>query len=222
MNFDITNFQTLAANLPVEGEVCDLTHAEVSASTEINTEIVTLIQQVAATSIAEIDRLVTALQEVKGHLQEGFEYLQAFVQEHKHCGYKSPDGYRLGTWVSKQRLSRDNLSAERKERLDALGFDWDPLTTGWEKGVECLQSFVEERKHCRVPTDYTAPNGFRLGAWIRGQRQSRDTLSAERRGRLDKLGFVWNPYEADWEVGFRHLKTYKEREGDCRVPSAHK
>lgn len=69
MNFDITNFQTLAANLPVEGEVCDLTHAEVSTQTEINTEIVTLIQQVAATSIAEIDRLVTALQEVKGQLQ---------------------------------------------------------------------------------------------------------------------------------------------------------
>jgi hypothetical protein len=69
MNFDITNFQTLAANLPVEGEVCDLTHSEVSTQTEINTEIVTLIQQVAATSIAEIDRLVTALQEVKGQLQ---------------------------------------------------------------------------------------------------------------------------------------------------------
>jgi hypothetical protein len=68
MNSDITNFQTLAANLPVEGEVCDLTHAEVSTQTEINTEIVTLIQQVAATSIAEIDRLVT-LQEVKGQLQ---------------------------------------------------------------------------------------------------------------------------------------------------------
>jgi hypothetical protein len=69
MNFDITNFQTLAANLPVEGEVCDLTHAEVSTQTEINAEIVTLIQQVAATSIAEIDRLVTELQEVKSQLQ---------------------------------------------------------------------------------------------------------------------------------------------------------
>jgi hypothetical protein len=55
--------------LPVESEVCDLTHAEVLTQTEINTEIVTLIQQVAATSIAEIDRLVTALQEVKGQLQ---------------------------------------------------------------------------------------------------------------------------------------------------------
>jgi ATP-dependent DNA ligase len=28
-------------------------------------------------------------------------------------GYRSPDRYRLGTWVSKQRLSRDKLSAER-------------------------------------------------------------------------------------------------------------
>jgi hypothetical protein len=69
MNFDITSFQTLAANLPVESEACDLTHAEVSTPTEITTEIVTLIQQVAATSISEIDRLITELQEVKSELQ---------------------------------------------------------------------------------------------------------------------------------------------------------
>ena len=69
MNFDITNFQTLAENLAVEGEVCDLIHAEVSTQTEISTEIATLIQQVAATSIAEVDRLTTALQEVKSQLQ---------------------------------------------------------------------------------------------------------------------------------------------------------
>jgi hypothetical protein len=43
MNFDITNFQSLAANLPVEGEVCDLIHVQVSTQTEINAEIVTLI-----------------------------------------------------------------------------------------------------------------------------------------------------------------------------------
>jgi hypothetical protein len=69
MKFDITNFQTLAANLPVEGEVCDLAHAEVSTQTETDTEIAPLIQQVGATSIAEIDRLIAELQEVKTHLQ---------------------------------------------------------------------------------------------------------------------------------------------------------
>src|SRR4051794_25799326 len=52
MNFDITNFQTLARHLPVEGA-----------------EIAPLIQQVAATSISEIDRQITDLQKVRNHLQ---------------------------------------------------------------------------------------------------------------------------------------------------------
>ena len=69
MNFDITNFQTLAANLPVEGEVCDLTHVEVSTQTEINAEIVTLIQEIAATPNAEIDQVMTELQGAKRQLQ---------------------------------------------------------------------------------------------------------------------------------------------------------
>ena len=76
MNFDITNFQSLAANLPVEGEVCYLTHAEVSTQTEINTEIAPLIQQVAATSISAIDRLITDLQEVRNHLQSEGERVE--------------------------------------------------------------------------------------------------------------------------------------------------
>ena len=76
MSFDITNFQTVAANLPVEGEVCDVDDAKVSIQTEINAEIVSLIQQVAATSIAEIDRLVTELQEVKSQLQSKGQRVQ--------------------------------------------------------------------------------------------------------------------------------------------------
>jgi len=76
MSFDITNFQTVAANLPVEGEVCNVNHAKVSIQTEINAEIVSLIHQVAATSIAEIDRLVTELQEVKSQLQSKGQRVQ--------------------------------------------------------------------------------------------------------------------------------------------------
>jgi hypothetical protein len=76
MKFDITNFQTLAANLPVEGEVCDLTHAKASTQPETDTEIAPLIQQVGATSIAEIDRLIAELQEVKSHLQSEGERVE--------------------------------------------------------------------------------------------------------------------------------------------------
>jgi hypothetical protein len=81
MKFDITSFQTLAANLPVEGEVCDLAHAEVSTQSETDTETAPLIQQVGARSIAEIDRLIAELQEVKTHLQsEGERVEQEMVR----------------------------------------------------------------------------------------------------------------------------------------------
>jgi hypothetical protein len=76
MKFDITNFQTLAANLAVEGEVCDVAHAEVSTQTETDTEIAPLIQQVGAKSIAEIDRLIAELEEVKNHLQSEGERVE--------------------------------------------------------------------------------------------------------------------------------------------------
>ena len=76
MKVDITNFQTLAANLPVEGEVCDVAHAEVLPQTETDAEIAPLIQQVAATSIAEIDRLIVELQEAKNYLQSEGERIE--------------------------------------------------------------------------------------------------------------------------------------------------
>ena len=77
MKLEMTNFRALAANLVVEGEVCDLAHAEVSTQTETDTtEIAPLIQQVAATSIAEIDRLIAELQEAKNYLQSEGERIE--------------------------------------------------------------------------------------------------------------------------------------------------
>jgi hypothetical protein len=76
MEFDISNFQALAANLVVEGEVCDLAHAKLSTQTETDMEIAPLIQQVGATSIAEIDRLIAELQEAKNYLQSERERIE--------------------------------------------------------------------------------------------------------------------------------------------------
>jgi hypothetical protein len=69
MKFDITSFQAVAANLAVEGEVCDLAHAKLSTPTETDPEIAPLIEKVGATSIAEIDRLLAELEDAKNHLQ---------------------------------------------------------------------------------------------------------------------------------------------------------
>jgi hypothetical protein len=76
MKLEMTNFRALAANLVAEGEVCDLAQADVSTQTETGTEIALLIQQIADTSIAEIDRLMAELQEAKSYLQSEGERIE--------------------------------------------------------------------------------------------------------------------------------------------------
>jgi helicase associated protein len=107
--------------------------------------------------------------------------------------------------------------------LDELGFVWDPLETDWAEGFRYLTIYKGREGHCRVPRLHKE-NGFPLGLWVGRQRQSKDqeTLPEARRQQLDELGFVWHPHKADWEEGLRHLITYKEREGHCSVPRAHK
>jgi hypothetical protein len=62
---------------------------------------------------------------------------------------------------------------------------------------------------------------FNIGKWVNRQRAMRDSMSAERRQRLDEIGFVWDPHEEAWEEGFAALTTFKAREGHCHVPDDH-
>jgi hypothetical protein len=153
---------------------------------------------------------------------EGLRYLTIYKEREGHCRVAQKHiehGFRLGQWVQEQRHNADTLSAPRRQQLDELGFVWDALETKWAEGVRCLTIYKEREGHCRVPRPHKE-NGFALGQWVSNRRHSQ-TLSEARRQQLDKLGFVWGPYEANWEEGLGHLITYKEREGHCRVPKDH-
>ena len=160
--------------------------------------------------------------------EEGFRALELFRQRERHCRvpkpYRDPiTGYRLGPWVQKQRSNQETMSPERRARLDALGFEWEVLTVQWEEGFGALELFRQREGHCCVPQRYRDPiTGYRLGLWGNTQRQNKDALSADRRQRLDALGFVWDPFEASWGEGFRFLQLYHQREGHCRVPQDHR
>jgi len=156
--------------------------------------------------------------------EEGFSYLQRFHQREGHCRVPHrhrEEGYRLGQWVGKQRQGNDTMLPERWQRLDALGFVWNPLAADWEEGFSYLQRFHQREGHCRVPQRHRE-EGYRLGQWVSVQRKSKDTLSPERRQRLDALGFAWDILEAQWEEGFRFLEKFHQREGHCRVSHRHR
>jgi hypothetical protein len=59
---------------------------------------------------------------------------------------------------------------------------------------------------------------YRLGQWVRVQRDTKVKLSRQRKRRRDALGFVWNWRDFLWEQGFAALLKFKKREGHCRVP----
>ena len=154
--------------------------------------------------------------------EEGFEHLQAYVNEYGNARvpqqYRSPDGYRLGQWISNQRELRDNLSPSEKQQLDSLGFIWDAREAQWEVGFSYLRDYIREFRHCRVPKDYTTADRFKLGQWVDVQRQSRDKLTSKRKALLDSLDFDWEPRSSQWEEGFEHLQAYVKEYGNARVP----
>ena len=141
-------------------------------------------------SIAIADRIGISWEEWYGRIK-------AYKQREGHCRvpatYRDPaSGVRLGGWVGKQREGKDTMLPERRERLDALGFVWDVLGAWWEEGVSSFERYRQAHGDGLVPARYRDPaSGYRLGKWVSHRRNSKDTLSPERRAQLDALGFVW-------------------------------
>jgi hypothetical protein len=96
---------------------------------------------------------------------------------------------KLGSWVDvqRQRQRQGTLSAERKARLDELGFDWDPYDSFWETMFAGLGRYRERLGHCNV----TPAENPQLAGWAYLQRSQKrkGALSAVRKARLDALGF---------------------------------
>ena len=65
---------------------------------------------------------------------------------------------------------------ERKDRLDALGFEWDGRkarsNNAWRAGVEKSIEYYETHGNLKVPKGYVCEDGYKLGTFI--QRAKRD------------------------------------------------
>jgi superfamily II DNA or RNA helicase len=165
---------------------------------------------------------------LKFQWEQGFKHLLGYVADKGDAlvlgNYKSPDGYSLGNWVVTQRTKRDEMTQDRKERLDALdGWVWSRLEYRWEEGFGYLSRYVEDKGNAFVPSRYKAPDGYSLGAWANTQRLRRDDMSKDRRKRLETLaGWVWDLIEFQWEQGFKHLLAYVADKGQALVPGYYK
>ena len=101
------------------------------------------------------------------------------------------DGFDLGQWVSVRRSSADVISPERKQQLDDIGFVWNVRDDKWAEGFSKLLRFKDIEGHCRVPISFKI-DGFNLGQWVGNKRARKDSMSPERRKKLDDIGFIWD------------------------------
>ena len=125
--------------------------------------------------------------------ERGFAALSRFREREGHCRpsrYHVEGKFDLGQWVSIQRYRKDDLSVERKSRLDRIGFIWNWNEYRWENSFKNLLKFRNREGHCRVPIFHNEGR-FRLGWWVSGLRARQKKLSGERKARLNKIGFVW-------------------------------
>ena len=157
--------------------------------------------------------------------EAAFNKLKKFRETNGHCDVVQSlvvDGFRLGVWVGRQRMTKKNLSVECVSRLDSIGFSWDPLTQRWNEVFEALKEFHKLEGHCRVNRDNTDDN-LGLCRWVSTQRQiyARGQLTQDQVARLNSLGFNWEPRNEQWDEAFESLKKFFKREGHCHVPRGH-
>lgn len=164
-----------------------------------------------------------------------FAAAKAYAEEHGDlrvkASYVTPNGVRLGRWISNLRAARKAgdrascLTPERIRRLDELGMSWDPFTEQFERNFSAAQSYYAQHGDLNVPVNYCTVDGVRLGAWIRQMRRAYwrkgayAELSQTQIDRLNAIGMHWEDYSAlHWERGFLEANGYYAQHGNLDIP----
>ena len=181
-----------------------------------------------------------------------FQQLVDYKRVHRHCIV--PQHYKanrhLGRWVHYQRTKKETMSENRRNQLNSIGFVWrlktrrpkqqprvrpstveDPKKKkarsdkeAWEVRFQQLVEYKRIHGNCNVPCKYNA--NPQLGSWVNSQGTKEETMSEERREKLNSIGFTWKGRQGlipvDWEIRFKQLLDYKRIHGNCNVPGVYK
>ena len=148
--------------------------------------------------------------------------------------------YRLYLQATCEEEESAVMSTQRRLALESVGFSANmfdeprsrstikPRAT-WEERFEELKEYKKVNGDCVVPKNYGP-----LGSWVRSQRHLRKEqgtmgvsfegggqLSQDRVDRLDKVGFVWDVHQYQWNQSYHELLSYRNEYGDCNVPMSY-
>jgi hypothetical protein len=173
--------------------------------------------------VARLDRIGFLWEPFASVWNEFFEALSAYKLAYGNCNVPRgwPKNSKLATWCAHQRneYQKGKLSADRIQRLNELGFKWNPFDAAWERMFAALSAYKQAQGDCDVPQRWESNR--ELGTWCGTQRRIYKTheLSVDRAQRLEQLGFVWDQLASAWEEMFAALLACQQKYGDCTVPN---
>jgi hypothetical protein len=178
--------------------------------------------------VAALNALGMVWDRLEDNWQRGLAEARKYHQAHGHLRVPAqlvtPQGFRLGSWVSSRRTKRaqGKLRADRIAALDALGMVWHPRDDDWQRGIAVARAYWKANGHLRVHPKAVTDDGFLLGAWISSRRieRKRGVLAVERVAALDEIGMLWDPPEQDWQRGIAAARSYRAAHGHLRVPTS--
>jgi len=163
--------------------------------------------------------------------QEMFQCLQEYKKEWGHCRVPLiyPDNQKFGNWVytQRRRYTLQILDPKHIQQLNSIGFVWrlkpfvnlesDSWEKKWEQKYQELLLYKKANGDCNVPTAMFGYQHTPLGNWVNAQREMNcyGRLRADRKERLDKIGFVWtfkDIFDETWQSQFDKLKQLKGQE----------
>jgi superfamily II DNA or RNA helicase len=137
--------------------------------------------------------------------EEMFSSLLHYKSRHGDCNVPQcwPENQRLANWVCNQRQfkRKGHLNKDRLERLEQLGFVWDPISAFWDKMFAALIDYKRKHRHCNVPTKWK--ENRRLASWVVNQRSRRALLGEDRIRRLEEAGFQWQIHGITTDRGLK-------------------
>ncbi|TXK37317.1 hypothetical protein FVR03_15530 [Pontibacter qinzhouensis] len=139
----------------------------------------------------------------EGYWLRMYESLAVFKerQGHTRVPYQWQENPQLAAWVYRIKQQRGELSRQKVELLNQLGFDWSLSrreVVAWQEMYERLVAFAEQHGHTRVPVKWQEDP--KLGKWVSRMRQERDSLDKERVLQLEQIGFSWSRHSGAEKV----------------------
>ncbi len=185
--------------------------------------------------LQSIDFMLDPIEE-KWH--KNYEYAKAYYEHYGNLDvphfFITNDGYtydekgkiRLGGWISTQRQSFSNLSKERRELLQAIGFILNASTEKWNRSYRCAKAYYEHYGNLNIPYHFKTNDGYTydengvvdLYTWVAFHRTNFSKLSKERKELLKSIGLILNPLEEKWMRNYNAAKKYYEYYGNLKIP----